>query len=334
MLTQLPWEQPDWLAQATEWIHDRLADVGWQVTGPVEILHQRPWSTFARIATDKGLAYFKAPAPMYKYEAPLTNALWHWKRECTVPVLAVNLDEGWLLTADAGQTLRSLTQSIDQIEHWVKLLPRLVELQLQMTEHVPELLDIKAPDRRLATLPQLYNQLLEPNENLRIGLDPGLTPDEHRRLLDLRSRFAIMCEQLAAYNLPETLTHEEVHENNVLTRDGQYFFTDWSDASVSHPFFSMLVTLRSVAHWLKLDENGPDVQRVRDAYLEPWTSFETRDNLSAALNLAYRLAMVNRALSWHEGTGALPAAYKLEYADSVSGCLQDLLVAETAASGE
>ena len=325
---QLPWEQPDWLEQATAWINAQVAKAGWHTTGPVELVHQRPWSTFAKIPTDHGIAYFKAPSPMFKFEATLTEALARWRPDVTVPLLAFDLDRGWLLSSDAGVTLRSLTQAPDQIDHWLKLLPRYVEFQIEMADRVPELLALGLPDRRLAVLPHLYNQLLEDKENLLIGLEGGLTPEEYQRLLDLRPHYANQCAQLAAYGLPETLTHEEIHENNVLFRDGHYTFTDWSDCSVGHPFFSMLVTLRSIAHWLKLDEDGPDVRKVRDAYLEPWTTFETRPKLNAALDLAYRLAMVNRALSWHLGTGTLAQKDKADYTDNVPGWLQDYLIAE------
>ena len=112
---QLPWEHPGWLEGATAWIRDRLAERGVQVTGPVELLHQRPWSTFALVPTEDGFAYFKAPAPMYEFEAALTQALVRWRPDITVPLLAVDLDRGWMLSEDAGVTLRNLSRSADQI---------------------------------------------------------------------------------------------------------------------------------------------------------------------------------------------------------------------------
>jgi len=331
-VTQLPWEEPDWLQQVIAWIEDQLANSGRESTGPVEVMHQRPWATFARVDTDKGTVYFKAPAPGSYYEAGVTEALTRWRPKNTVPILSVDLERGWLLSADAGATLRSASPSVVQVEHWVKLMPICVELQLQMAEHVPELLALGMPDRRLAKLPQLYTQLLEDDENLRVGLKPGLSPEEYRSLCDLPSQVAFMCEELNSYGFPETLTHEEVHDANILlTRDGRYIFTDWSDSSVAHPFFSMLVTMRAAAHRLKLAENSPEMIRVRDAYLEPWTEFETREKLSAAYDLAYRLGMINRALSWQQGTGSLSREYKEQYADAVPEWLQDFLIAEKSA---
>lgn len=324
---QLPWEQAGWLEQAGAWIGARLEEHGWSMIGAIELVHQRPWSTFARIATDRGVAYFKAPSPPFSFEAAVTEALAAWRPDCMAPLLAVDRETGWMLSADAGTTLRQLGQTVAQIPHWLKLLPLYAELQIDLAGRAPELLALGAPDRRLATLPQLYAELLEAAGSLRVGLEPGLTPAEYERLRDGQARFAADCEALAAYGLPETIVHEELHENNVLFGAGRYVFTDWSDSSVGHPFFTMLVTLRATAHWLRLDESGPELLQLRDAYLEPWTSFATRDRLMEALALAYRLAMVNRALSWHHGMGRLPASAREPYADSVPGWLQDFLQA-------
>lgn len=324
----LPWDVPGWLEAASAWIHDQLAAHGLQHVGAVEVLHQRAWSAFARIATDGGFVYFKAPAPSDRHEAALTAALARWRPDCTVPVLAVDLERGWILSRDAGLTLASVTRAPDQIEHWLRLLPLNAELQIEMAARVPELLAFGMPDRRLAHLPALYAQLLEATENLRVGLEPGLTEEEYARLRALRPQVSAWCDALAAYGLPETLTHEEIHDSNVLVRGDGYVLTDWSDSSVAHPFFTMLVTIRAAAHRLGLAEDGPEMMRLRDVYLEPWTTFATREELLAVFALAYRLGMMNRALSWHHGTGSLPRRYKEPYADTVPGWLQDFLNAE------
>ncbi|MBV9789771.1 MAG: phosphotransferase [Chloroflexi bacterium] len=325
---RLPWAASDWFENASAWIEGQLQSHGWHITAPIELIHQRPWSSFARIVTDNGVAYFKAPAPMFSYEAGLAQALASWRPDCSVPLLGIDLERGWILSADAGITLRQVTRSVDQIPHWLHVMPLYAELQIELIDRVPELLALGLPDRRLEQLPQLYAQVLEDTETLRIGLEDGLTPEEYQRLRDGQAHFAAQCEQLAAYKLPATLTHEEVHENNVLLGDGRYIFTDWSDCSVGHPFFTMLVTLRAAAHWLQLDESGPELRQVRDAYLEPWTRFAPHEDLLQALALAYRLGMVNRALSWHHGLSRLSEHDKAEYADSVPGWLQDYLQAE------
>jgi hypothetical protein len=325
-ITELPWEHKGWLDEATAWIDVELAKHGRRRTAPVEVVHQRPWSTFMRIPTDRGITYFKAPAPPFsRFEAPLTEALSRWRPDLTVPLIAIDRPRGWFLSEDAGRTLREAYPGDDQVEHWIRLLPQYAELQLQMASHLEEMLRLGMFDRRLEKLPQLYSEILEPNENLRVGLAPGLTPDEHARLLALKPQLTAWCIELAAFGLPETLTHEEVHDANVLVAGDRYIFVDWSDSSVAHPFFSMVVTIRAAAYRLKLDESGPEMRRIRDAYLEPWAHFGSRSELIAAYVLAYRLGMLNRALSWHHGTGALPLRLKQEDADAVPEWLQDFL---------
>ena len=326
-MDKFPWDELGWREQVDEWIVAQLTAHGWQASGPTETVHQRIWSVFMRIQTDKGIAYFKAPAPPF-YEAPLTKALARWRSDCTVPLIAVDLERGWLLSADAGATLRSVSQSPEQVNHWLKALPLYAELQMEMAERVPDFLAFGVPDRRLENLPNLFAHLLEETSALRIGLDLGLTLEEYQHLLDLRPQFADWCAELGSFGLPETLAHEEIHENNVLVNADGYVFTDWSDSSVAHPFFTMTVNLRATAYWLKLDEFGPEMMHMRDVYLEPWTKFAPRKKLLSAFQLAYRLGMANRALSWHEALKSLTEEQKEPYNDSVPGWLQDFLNAD------
>jgi hypothetical protein len=328
-ITELPWERKGWLREATSWIDAELAKHGRRRTSPVKVLHQRAWSTFARVPTDKGITYFKAPAPPFStFEAPLTEALSRWRPDLTVPVIAIQREQGWFLSEDAGRTLREAHPGVKQVEHWVRLIPQYAELQMQMASHVDEILGFGIFDRRPHKLPQLYAELLESDENLRVGLDPGLTPDQLRQLKEMQPQVTAWCDELAGSGLPVTLTHEEVHDANVLENAGRYIFVDWSDSSVAHPFFSMVVTIRAVAYRLELEEGGPEMRRLRDAYLETWTRFGSHHKLVEIYAQAYRLGMLNRALSWHHGTGALPLRLKEEHADAVPEWLQDLLKGE------
>jgi hypothetical protein len=321
----LPWEEEGWIERVTVWIDEHLVKDGRLRTEDVELLHQRPWSAFARVTTNRGTVYFKAPAPTLISEARLTEALSRWRPDCAVPVLAIDPDQGWMLTADAGVTLRKLTRTTHQLEHWQRILPIYANLQRQLSDRVPELLEMGVSDRRLAVLPQKFESLLEDTENLRVGQPEGLTAEEYQSLLELRPAFAAQCRDLADANVPETLTHEEVTEVNVILGEGGYRFTDW-DNGVSHPFFSMLTTLRSISHWIKPTPEEAQLDRLRDLYLETWTDIAARPELLEAFEIAIRLAMVNRSLSYHVTFAPLPQRYKIEY-DGIPGWLTEYLVA-------
>jgi hypothetical protein len=326
----LPYSQSGWLEQAQPWIDTELEHHGLQAAGPLKLIHTRPWSALACLDTDQGRVYFKALSPALRFEAALGQALWRWRPDCSLSSLAVDLEQGWILSLETGVTLRSLIQSPADLQYWERILPLYASLQIEMAEREADILALGVPDRRLATFPNLYNQLLEDKGNLQIDQAAGLSSAELQALRDLRPRFVTLCERLDSFGLPETLTHEEVHDANVLIKEGRSIFIDWSDSSFAHPFFTLLVTLRSAAFRLKLEEYGPEMTRLRDIYLESWTPYGTNEDLLEAYRLAYRLAMVNRSLSYYHILQPLTQANRAEN-DAIPGWLQDFLVAEVEA---
>jgi hypothetical protein len=63
----------------------------------------------------------------------------------------------------------------------------------------------------------------------------------------------------------------QCHERgNILPAPSGDRFFDWGDASVAHPFTSLLIALRAMADTFGLPPGDPVLRRFRDAYLEPW----------------------------------------------------------------
>ncbi|MGN6379255.1 MAG: hypothetical protein ACTHNU_09920, partial [Gaiellales bacterium] len=90
------------------------------------------------------------------------------------------------------------------------------------------------------------------------------------------------------------------------------------------PFFSMLIALRVTAWRLELDPAGPELERMRRAYLEPWGRFGSPGALREGLDVALRVGRLTRALSWRrilDGAGGDPSG---EYSDAVSDWLQEV----------
>ncbi len=98
--------------------------------------------------------------------------------------------------------------------------------------------------------------------------------------------------------IPETIQHDDLHDGQVFVRDGRYLFFDWGDSVVSHPFFSMSVTLEGVLSFGLDDVEGSvDVTPFRDSYLRPFDSYARGEELEAAHAIALRLGWLCRALS-------------------------------------
>jgi hypothetical protein len=280
-----------------------------------------------RVPTDVGDHYFKATSPELAYEPALTAALAQWRPDCIAPMLAIDAERGWMLMPDGAPTLRSVIAAERDIWRWEQVLPLYAGLQIDMIERRDDLLALGALDRRLAGLPAQFERLLEVTPSLLIDQTDGLTSEEYGRLRGLVPQFAAMCAELASYNIPETLHHDDFHDGNIFAHGDQYLFFDWGETCVAHPFFTLVVGLRGIAYRFELEENDRAIERLRDSYLEPWTAFAEHEQLLAASRLARQVGAVNRALTWYRVVSKLDSPDREEQADAVPGWLQEFLSA-------
>ncbi|MGH3005459.1 MAG: phosphotransferase [Gaiellaceae bacterium] len=307
-----PWTDELWLGAAHEWIHRRVEELDATVTGPIEQPHVRPWATVMRVPTGAGPVWFKANAPVLAHEAAVVSVLAGTRPDCVPELLAVDLERGWMLMGDGGVRLREIVERERSLRRWLELLPRYAQLQIDLAGHAGELVALGTPDRRLAVLASQYEQLLDH------GVE-GLPERDLRRLRGLTAQVGEMCDQLAGFGLPETIQHDDLHDGQVFVRDGRYLFFDWGDACVSHAFFSMAVTLEGVLAWGLDDvEGSEEIEPYRDAYLEPFERYATRDELKAAHSLALRLGWICRALNVHRFASALEPPFREEHLEGVA----------------
>lgn len=324
-LDELPWTKASWLATVNAWIDGELERVGLTSTGAREQPHVRPWSTVLRVPTNDGDLHFKAVWPPQAHEAVLTAALAAWLPRFVPEVIAVRPTTGWLLIRDAGRRLREIVKEERDVARWREVLVRYAEAQIALAARASAIVEFGVPDWRPAVVAERLAALLDDSHALRLGLPDGLSSDEVVRLRAFLPRFRSWCGSLAASRIPATLEHNDFHDGNVCVRDGAYLVFDWGDACVTHPFVSLRVALRSIAHTLELASDGPEVTRLRDAYLEPWTAFAPRTQLLADLRPALILAAACRALSWRVVVSELAPPLLDEYADTVAYSVRDVL---------
>jgi aminoglycoside phosphotransferase (APT) family kinase protein len=118
--------------------------------------------------------------------------------------------------------------------------------------------------------------------------------------------------------------HDDLHDANVFVNGERLIFFDWGDASVGHPFSSLLVSLNVARHRFELPPGDPALLRLRDTYLEPWTEHHDRDDLIRAVSLAVKIGTVGRALAWRRSLIGSGAAAWQEYGDAIPGWLAEL----------
>ena len=280
------WQDPDWLAGAHAWIEFQLGRLGLRRTAGIEQPHVYPWSTVLRVPTDSGNVWFKANDDSLRHEAALVELLSSRRPDCVPAPLATDPGRGWLLMADAGERLRQLLAVERDLDRWKDVLGLCAGVQLELSDAVEAMLAIGVPDQRLATLPDKYARFVD-----EIDAEP--------RFRAATGYVAELCDYLAAYGIAETIQHDDLHDGQVFVKDGRHLLMDWGDACISHPFFTLSVTLEGVLAWGLDDvENAVDTAPFRDAYLAPFRASYDVD-LVAASELALRLGWACRAVNGH-----------------------------------
>jgi hypothetical protein len=236
----------------------------------MEVVSDQPW---ARVSRD-GDRWLKECRPVQAYEVPLTVALASRWADRLPPLLDYSVEEAWLLLGDAGT----------QGARWEDVLPLYVELQRGELPHVGDHLARGVPDLRPSVLPVRFEEWAE--------REPRLAP--------FAARFTELCASLTR---PPTVQHDDLHEQNLYTRDGRIVILDWGDTCIAHPFATLYIACRWVAHF-----HGQDAaRRIRATYLDCWEG-DVEDELERVLPVA----AFARLLQWERIGEAEPLQLNLE----------------------
>jgi Phosphotransferase enzyme family len=300
----------DWRTATLTWATDQLAALGWRVVGEIDQPHVRPWSTVFRIPTDHGLAWCKASGRGPAYEGPLLDAFArHGIRGALLP-LATDPAHALILFPDGGSTLRATRPEgtgDHDLDAWVRILRSYALLQQATAPIADELIDLGVPDLRPERMAGVLDRFVADDAiwARADAEDRAAAVQARERLPGLRPVVIALAEAVARAGIPATIQHDDLHSGNVLVGpDGDRIF-DWGDASVAHPFGTLTTTLNSIEHHTGLDQAGPELGRVRDAYLEIWSGTARRDDVVAAARAATVLGAISRAASWERSFAGL-----------------------------
>ncbi len=272
----------------------------------------RPWSLVMKVPTSGGSCWFKTTAPGMANDAGLTPLLAAAAPDLVLAPLGADPGRRWMLLPDGGPRLRDAASPATLLAHWERILPRYAQLQLAAAGRDGELLAAGALDRRPHRTAGLLTALLADPWWLRIDEPEGLTSGQVAALRELAPRLGEAAEELVSGGIGASIQHDDLHAGNVLVGPAGHRIVDWGDAVLAHPFGTLLVTIRSVADALSLPDDAPELMRLRDAYLEPFTAAASAARLRELVSLAQWVGMLARALAWR---AALPHATAEEIAE-------------------
>ncbi len=259
----------------------------------------RPWSAVVRVPTVDGLAWFKENPTPTRFEPALTVALARRRPDCVPQVIAA--EDVRLLTRDGGARLRDAYAGSGPAPNWEEVVALHAETQLDFMADVDEALALGTPDRRPDAVSVLAAEL------------PGW-----RGVADLLAQTV----ELVGDDVPLTVVHEELTDRNVVADGGRIRLIDWAEASVAHPFVGALMPLRIQNGRGGFEAGSVEIERLRDAYLEPFTRFAPAAELRRVFASVYQLTPAVRALGWHAILSPLDPAVAAEVGDVIGAWLE------------
>lgn len=283
------WSQVGWYDTALAWIRQHIS-----TDEPIIQFHLRPTAHVIKA----GDAYFKALTGIHASEPAVTAYLAEHFPHLVPQVIAIDKDRQWMLQRDGGVSLRSLTKSTADLDLWEPMLRAFAQLQIEAVSHLEALITLGLEDRRLDRIPEMYDQLAN---------DPTLLDDSHPEGIPAHEMEAIkaggdevraFCDELASYNIPESIRHDDFHANNIMVNGEQYGVIDWGESYAGHPFGSLYMALRYAAYLCDIEDDDPAILKLRDIYLQEWTAYEPMERLIQAYELALRMQQLSRALTW------------------------------------
>ena len=289
------WYLPGWFQSATEWTTEQCSGLGIELIAPVEQFHKSQRSSVLRARTSRSFVYMKAVPEMFEHELPLTQALSEQFPQLLPEVLAMDAQRSWLLMDDCGDDDLG---SYEDLAVWQAVLESYSRVQVDLTNQTNRLFTLGCPDWGLEHLADSIDGLLTDTSAMLPDTPWGLTTAEIDNLQNRASEFKDACGGLLDYSVPHTLEHGDFGYWQVIVSGDRYRFIDWSDSSVSHPFFSMWFLIEELRYGApKLVASS---EKLRDAYLKAWTDFEPMERLVEAFELARPLASLHQASKYRQ----------------------------------
>jgi len=224
-------------------------------------------STVYAVPTSSAPLFFKASPDFFPAEAALTEDLSRRFPRNVPGALAADARRNWLLMADLGETS---FEAVSDEGIWQEAMRLIASIQLDYSDRIRAMeslgLERKRPEELPARLARWARQAEGP------GRAPGHPRHEARSPAQQMGLIEDLCAELASFAIPATLDHGDLDTENMFLSAGRPVLMDWSDSSISHPFFTEALLGREGL------ANGPRL----DAYLRPWSAFGTEERLKRA----------------------------------------------------
>lgn len=254
----------------------------------IEVVRERAWGAIWKVRAAGDLFWLKLPHATFTAEIGLVRRLSALSPQHLLVPVAMNDDEGWILTRDAVSTLAPLSREPGGERLYVEAARSIAAVQRAVHEdesthtfvvsHLPTY-DADAYVANMADVVRFCGAL--PGQHpLHLSAGQGGATLEQAAVL--ASGWAALADPLGM-----GLDHNDFHLGNAYPGP---LLSDWGDSVAAHPFAS----LRPLAIVGRKMFGQSLADEVRTAYLEAWGAPTRADELE----LAMRMASPQRMHAW------------------------------------
>jgi hypothetical protein len=288
-----PFAKPGWLRELFRWTYEQTAPLGLRLTGNFRQFNASPNFSLLRLETDGAALWFKATGEPNAHELPVTLLLADRFPSHVPRILGMHTSwNGWLSEEVAGRPLDESTEW----SSWERAAEGLAELQIESIGRATELLDGKCKDLRLPLAARHIDRFVtRMGAFMRVQEKQSPAPLTGTELFSLGEGLKDAFSLLQSFGFPDTLGHLDCNPGNLIVSPERCVFLDWAEACVTNPMITFEYLRRHMER-CGIEEPAAD-SRTTAAYLRPWASFFSPDDLLRAIAAAPPVAVFIHAIA-------------------------------------
>lgn len=284
--SSVPWDSATgWHQAALNWLEANLPPSNdgeaWQAS------QIRSWSISSvwRVNSAGTRLYFKASPRYFASEVAVTLDVADRFPDVSPSVVAAQPRNGWMLMQDLGDVTLGTT---DSAELWHDTMKTIATVQRGYIGRLREMERIGIERRTTEAIVETLGSWTDETAGVEMRMFGDENETALRRLGPSLGRLESMARALGELGIPPTLEHGDLDATNVFIRNGSPVLMDWSDACVSHPFFTPLTPAQARRY-----------PEFVDTYLREWSDYAPIEDMRKGFGVAKPLAALESAFHYH-----------------------------------
>ena len=282
----VPWDSPtNWHRRARNWIQGNLPQAGDGQSWRIAQIRSWSISSVFRISSGGRRLYFKASPRYFDTEVAVTQDVSNRLPEASPEILSAEPEQGWMLMNDLGDITLA---KADRMELWHDAMKTIANVQRGYIGRTDELERMGVERRSIGQIVKTLVEWTQDPSRAGLRLFQPEAEVQLKRLDANLDRIEAMALSLEELGLPQTLEHGDLDSTNIFIRNGVPVLMDWSDACISHPFFTPLTPAQARRY-----------PELVDTYLGEWSSYGSISALRSGFEMAKVMVALESTFHYH-----------------------------------